>query len=84
MPRGVLRRARLLLGNDPDAQEALQEVFASLLRSPRSLRSAGYPPEDVNIALVTHLHADHVGGLTTEDGKRSHSTATRLHLRAPT
>ena len=39
-------------------------------RLARSLRSAGYPPEDVNIALVTHLHADHVGGLTTEDGKR--------------
>ena len=39
-------------------------------RLARSLRSAGYPPEDVNIVLVTHLHADHVGGLTTEDGKR--------------
>jgi glyoxylase-like metal-dependent hydrolase (beta-lactamase superfamily II) len=39
-------------------------------RLARSLRSAGYPPEDINIVLVTHLHADHVGGLTTEDGKR--------------
>ncbi|HSN91803.1 MAG TPA: sigma-70 family RNA polymerase sigma factor [Anaeromyxobacteraceae bacterium] len=37
----VLRRARLLLGSDADAQEALQEVFASLLRSPGELRSAG-------------------------------------------
>ena len=36
----VLRRARALLGNEPDAQEALQEVFASLLRAPHSLRSA--------------------------------------------
>jgi glyoxylase-like metal-dependent hydrolase (beta-lactamase superfamily II) len=35
-----------------------------------SLRSAGYTPEDVNIVLVTHLHPDHVGGLTTQDGKR--------------
>ncbi|HEV2986116.1 MAG TPA: MBL fold metallo-hydrolase [Vicinamibacterales bacterium] len=35
-----------------------------------SLRSAGYTPEDVNIVLVTHLHSDHVGGLTTRDGKR--------------
>ena len=35
-----------------------------------SLRSAGYTPEEVNIVLVTHLHADHVGGLTTQDGKR--------------
>src|SRR5512138_1934488 len=30
----VLRRARALLANDADAQEALQEVFASLLDAP--------------------------------------------------
>ncbi|HYY51798.1 MAG TPA: sigma-70 family RNA polymerase sigma factor [Myxococcales bacterium] len=36
----VLRRARALLGTEPDAQEALQEVFASLLRAPHSLRNA--------------------------------------------
>src|SRR6202158_1326333 len=35
-----------------------------------SLRSAGYTPDEVNIVLVTHLHSDHVGGLTTQDGKR--------------
>src|SRR3984893_5029677 len=35
-----------------------------------SLRSAGYTPEEVHIVLVTHLHSDHVGGLTTQDGKR--------------
>jgi glyoxylase-like metal-dependent hydrolase (beta-lactamase superfamily II) len=39
-------------------------------RLAQSLRSAGYTPEDVNIVLVTHLHSDHVGGLTTEEGKR--------------
>jgi len=37
----VLRRAHLLLGSGADAQEALQEVFASLLRSPGELRSDG-------------------------------------------
>jgi RNA polymerase sigma factor (sigma-70 family) len=37
----VLRRARLLLGSEPDAQEALQEVFAALLRAPQDLRRAG-------------------------------------------
>jgi RNA polymerase sigma-70 factor (ECF subfamily) len=36
----VLRRARMLLGSEADAQEALQEVFASLLRSPETVRSA--------------------------------------------
>src|SRR6266436_6269912 len=35
-----------------------------------SLRSAGYTPEEVGMVLVTHLHSDHVGGLTTQDGKR--------------
>jgi glyoxylase-like metal-dependent hydrolase (beta-lactamase superfamily II) len=35
-----------------------------------NLRSAGYTPEEVNIVLVTHFHSDHVGGLTTQDGKR--------------
>jgi RNA polymerase sigma-70 factor (ECF subfamily) len=37
----VLRRARALLGNEADAQEALQEVFTALLRSPGELRAAG-------------------------------------------
>jgi glyoxylase-like metal-dependent hydrolase (beta-lactamase superfamily II) len=35
-----------------------------------SLRSAGYTPEEVDIVLLTHLHSDHVGGLTTQDGER--------------
>jgi glyoxylase-like metal-dependent hydrolase (beta-lactamase superfamily II) len=35
-----------------------------------SLRSAGYAPAEIDIVLITHLHSDHVGGLTTQDGKR--------------
>ena len=35
-----------------------------------SFRSAGYTPEAVDIVLLTHLHSDHAGGLTTQDGKR--------------
>src|SRR6202521_3323547 len=35
-----------------------------------NLRSAGYSPEEVDIVLITHLHADHIGGLTPQDGKR--------------
>jgi glyoxylase-like metal-dependent hydrolase (beta-lactamase superfamily II) len=35
-----------------------------------SLRSAGYTPEEVDLVLVTHLHSDHVGGITTQDGNR--------------
>jgi glyoxylase-like metal-dependent hydrolase (beta-lactamase superfamily II) len=40
-----------------------------------SLRSAGYTPEQVDIVLITHLHSDHVGGLTTQDGKRAFANA---------
>jgi len=35
-----------------------------------SLHSAGYAPEGVDHVLITHLHSDHVGGLTTQDGRR--------------
>ena len=37
----VLRRARTLLGSDADAREALQDVFAELLRTPLALRVPG-------------------------------------------
>jgi glyoxylase-like metal-dependent hydrolase (beta-lactamase superfamily II) len=43
---------------------------AALGRLVGTLRSAGYTPEEVDLVLVTHLHSDHVGGLTTQDGKR--------------
>jgi glyoxylase-like metal-dependent hydrolase (beta-lactamase superfamily II) len=39
-------------------------------RVANSLHSAGYSPEQVDLILVTHLHSDHIGGLTTKDGKR--------------
>jgi glyoxylase-like metal-dependent hydrolase (beta-lactamase superfamily II) len=35
-----------------------------------NLRRAGYTPEEVDLVLVTHLHSDHVGGLTSQDGNR--------------
>jgi glyoxylase-like metal-dependent hydrolase (beta-lactamase superfamily II) len=35
-----------------------------------NLRSTGYTPEEVDLVLVTHLHSDHIGGLTTQDGNR--------------
>src|SRR5262245_10221104 len=33
----------------------------------RTLRAAGVVPEDVEIALASHLHFDHVGGFTVRD-----------------
>ena len=33
------------------------------------LKASGYTPEQVDEIYITHLHADHVGGITTADGK---------------
>jgi len=40
-----------------------------------NLRKAGYTPEEVDLVLVTHLHSDHIGGLTTQDGNRAFPNA---------
>ncbi len=34
-----------------------------------NLKASGYTPEQVDEVYITHLHSDHVGGLTTADGK---------------
>jgi glyoxylase-like metal-dependent hydrolase (beta-lactamase superfamily II) len=47
----------------------------ALGRLETSLRSAGYTPEQVDLVLITHLHSDHIGGLTTRDGRRVFSNA---------
>jgi glyoxylase-like metal-dependent hydrolase (beta-lactamase superfamily II) len=43
------------------------------------LRSAGVKPESVEAVLLTHLHFDHISGLTTPDGKRAFPNA-RLRM----
>ena len=48
---------------------------AALGRLVGSLRSAGYTPERVDLVLITHLHSDHFGGITTQDGKRVFANA---------
>ncbi|AAU38618.1 MBL fold metallo-hydrolase [Actinobacillus porcitonsillarum] len=40
-----------------------------------SLKAAGYQPEQVDIILPTHMHADHINGIT-EKGKRVFKNAT--------
>ena len=40
-----------------------------------SLAAAGYKPEQVDAVLITHMHADHVGGLMA-DGKPAFPNAT--------
>jgi glyoxylase-like metal-dependent hydrolase (beta-lactamase superfamily II) len=35
-----------------------------------SLVASGYRPDQVDLVLITHLHADHAAGITSLDGKR--------------
>ena len=45
-------------------------------RLPENFRAAGYKPKDVDTILITHMHADHVCGLVTADGKPAYPNAT--------
>jgi glyoxylase-like metal-dependent hydrolase (beta-lactamase superfamily II) len=54
-------------------------AFGHLLEN---LRAAGYRPEQVDLVLLTHLHADHVAGLRKADGKRRFPNATVSMLKA--
>lgn len=40
------------------------------------LKAIGVEPASVDLILLTHLHFDHIGGLTTAEGKRQFSKAT--------
>jgi glyoxylase-like metal-dependent hydrolase (beta-lactamase superfamily II) len=47
-----------------------------------NLKASGYTPEQVDEVFVTHMHADHVGGLATPDGKAVFPNATvRAHAK---
>lgn len=41
----------------------------TLGRMVKNLEASGYKPEQVDEIYMTHLHADHVGGITSGDGK---------------
>lgn len=54
---------------------------ATLGKVRHNLEAAGYKPADINAVLLTHLHADHVGGLS-EGGKMVFPNAT-LYISQP-
>jgi glyoxylase-like metal-dependent hydrolase (beta-lactamase superfamily II) len=41
-----------------------------------ALEAAGYAPGDVNTVVITHMHGDHIGGLTAEDGTPTFANAS--------
>jgi glyoxylase-like metal-dependent hydrolase (beta-lactamase superfamily II) len=47
-----------------------------------NLRASGYRAEQIDLVLLTHLHADHVAGLRSPDGKRKFRNATVSMLKA--
>jgi glyoxylase-like metal-dependent hydrolase (beta-lactamase superfamily II) len=44
-------------------------AFPGLGHLAENLKASGYRPEEVDAVVITHLHPDHVGGLTQADGK---------------
>jgi glyoxylase-like metal-dependent hydrolase (beta-lactamase superfamily II) len=40
-----------------------------------ALAAAGYAPEDIGTVVLTHMHGDHIGGLTGEDGTPTFANA---------
>jgi glyoxylase-like metal-dependent hydrolase (beta-lactamase superfamily II) len=40
-----------------------------------ALAAAGYAPEDIGTVVLTHMHGDHIGGLTAEDGTPTFANA---------
>ena len=40
-----------------------------------ALAAAGYTPDQVDIVVLTHMHGDHIGGMTLEDGTPTYPNA---------
>ena len=57
---------------DTGAGELFSKAAGSLIGN---MRAAGYRPEDIDAILLTHIHADHSGGLSV-NGKRLFENAT--------
>src|SRR5206468_8540994 len=47
----------------------------SLAKLPERLAAAGFKPEDFDAVVMTHLHADHVGALTSAPGEARFTNA---------
>ncbi|WP_312839660.1 MBL fold metallo-hydrolase, partial [Pantoea piersonii] len=41
-----------------------------------SLKASGYRPEDIDDIFITHLHPDHVGGISDDNGNAAYPNAT--------
>lgn len=47
-----------------------------------ALAAAGYTPDQIDIVVITHMHGDHIGGMTMEDGSLTYPNASYITGRA--
>lgn len=40
-----------------------------------ALEAAGYTADQIDVVVITHMHGDHIGGMTTEDGSLTYTNA---------
>ncbi|MEL7027594.1 MAG: MBL fold metallo-hydrolase, partial [Pseudomonadota bacterium] len=57
------------------SEVVLFDAGPSAAATAAALGSAGLTPEDVDIVVLTHMHGDHIGGLTQDDGSLSYPNA---------
>lgn len=47
-----------------------------------ALEAAGYTADQVDVVVITHMHGDHIGGMTREDGSLTYGNARYVTGRA--
>mgnify|MGYP006284794991 CR=1 FL=1 len=63
---------------DTGAERILFDTGLNAAGMATALGEAGYAPEDITHVVITHMHGDHIGGMTTEAGELTYGNAAYL------